>query len=300
MRDRHEHVIQYLQFLKYTLNWQVTIKQQVGFLKQLGEEMYLALYPFLNHLNSYCMEVKSHPKLFSRCLSMHEKLIAKCDCTTGISYGICHAGVGEFLIPVRHEADGLIAYLNVGCFSNLNPIHAYAHQRFLRQVTEGRVELVKRYNDLPDRIMFGKEEVAQAAGIIIHFLLNCYDHVKETNALLEAPTVSEQENAALSRIIPFIRQNYKQKISVGNLVEISHFSESYINHTFKKHMGVNVRTYINWLRIEEAKKMLKRPQWKIIDIAMELGFSSSEYFCKVFSRNMGISPSEFRLTHTDK
>ncbi len=48
------------------------------------------------------------------------------------------------------------------------------------------------------------------------------------------------------------------------------------------------------LKLEEAKRLLKTNDMTIDDIAFHLGFSNGNYFSKVFKKNCGISPSDFR------
>ena len=55
--------------------------------------------------------------------------------------------------------------------------------------------------------------------------------------------------------------------------------------------------YLSYLRIEAAGRLLReRPERSITKVALECGFSSSQYFAKVFRRQMGCSPRAYRLT----
>ena len=48
------------------------------------------------------------------------------------------------------------------------------------------------------------------------------------------------------------------------------------------------------LRIEHAKRLLRDPNYKILQIAQESGFHDTRYFAKIFKKNVGITPSEYR------
>ena len=54
------------------------------------------------------------------------------------------------------------------------------------------------------------------------------------------------------------------------------------------------------LRIEEAKRLLKDPEQKIADIAVKCGFSNSKYIDKIFKKQSGYTPTEFRLKNRNK
>jgi AraC-like DNA-binding protein len=67
-----------------------------------------------------------------------------------------------------------------------------------------------------------------------------------------------------------------------------------INRIFKKEMGLPVYQYVLTKKIETAKLMLQDTQLHINEIAMQLGFSDSQYFSNFFKKKTGISPSRFR------
>ena len=52
--------------------------------------------------------------------------------------------------------------------------------------------------------------------------------------------------------------------------------------------------YLNMVRIENAAKLLKMTDHKIIDIAYEVGFQNFSYFSNIFRRYKNVSPSEYR------
>jgi len=63
--------------------------------------------------------------------------------------------------------------------------------------------------------------------------------------------------------------------------------------------GCTPMEYLARLRIERAKTLLRESDAKIIGIAFECGFGSSQYFANVFRRAVGSSPTEYRRRHRD-
>ena len=53
--------------------------------------------------------------------------------------------------------------------------------------------------------------------------------------------------------------------------------------------------YLSRLRMERAKTLLRKTDSKVIDIAFECGFSSSQYFANTFKHATGMTPSEYRV-----
>jgi two-component system, response regulator YesN len=54
-------------------------------------------------------------------------------------------------------------------------------------------------------------------------------------------------------------------------------------------------SYLNRYRVQQAKKMLEEGKRCITDIALEVGFSNSGYFTRVFREEVGVSPREYLL-----
>ena len=94
--------------------------------------------------------------------------------------------------------------------------------------------------------------------------------------------------------IKYIKENYKQSISVPWLAERYGLSPKYFGALFKKIAGKSVSEFILDLRIYEAKEMLIRTDMTIEEISESIGFNNSFYFSKCFKAQIKISPSEFR------
>ncbi|MBB1283788.1 helix-turn-helix transcriptional regulator [Flavisolibacter sp. BT320] len=74
---------------------------------------------------------------------------------------------------------------------------------------------------------------------------------------------------------------------------ITAFSEKVKNYT-----GFSPLNYLINIRISEAIKLLKRPDVHITDIALDVGFYSSQHFATTFKKLTGYTPSEFRKKNT--
>lgn len=68
----------------------------------------------------------------------------------------------------------------------------------------------------------------------------------------------------------------------------------YLGQLFKKETGLSLNDYINKVRINKAKKLLKETGAMVYEIADQVGFSDSQYFSTVFKKIVGVSPKEYR------
>ena len=110
----------------------------------------------------------------------------------------------------------------------------------------------------------------------------------------------EQSAPAIRIVKRYIRENYKDDISLSSAANKANISSVYLSRLFKKEEGINFLDYLNQYRIEEAKKLLKDVQYNILDVADETGFKNTRYFSKIFKKNVGITPSEYRKRHLGK
>lgn len=99
---------------------------------------------------------------------------------------------------------------------------------------------------------------------------------------------------AMKKILGYIYQNYNKKIRLEDVSESVNLTPQYLCKFFKKITGTNIVDYINHYRIETAITLLKVSNLRITDIALECGFDNINYFNRVFKKQTGCTPTEFR------
>lgn len=101
----------------------------------------------------------------------------------------------------------------------------------------------------------------------------------------------------ITRIVQYINENYSQINDIGQIAQQFFVSKYHLCRFFKKNLGIPLITYLNTIKIREACRMIKSSNDSLTQIAMQCGFNSSSYFCKVFKNERGISPTEYRKKH---
>ena len=96
------------------------------------------------------------------------------------------------------------------------------------------------------------------------------------------------------RVIGYIRENYALDISSKDVAKALFYTQSYFCRSFKENFNVSFSEYLNMHRILVAKEMLSDKSKKVYDISAACGFSSPEYFARVFKKSVGLSPIEYR------
>lgn len=103
------------------------------------------------------------------------------------------------------------------------------------------------------------------------------------------------DNYKLFSAVEYININYYKKITPEYLSQISGYSPSHLRRLFVKNYGVPPMEYILNKKIDMAKEMLlDAPEKTMAEIAELVGFCSASYLCKIFKKQTGISPAEYK------
>jgi len=107
--------------------------------------------------------------------------------------------------------------------------------------------------------------------------------------------VNDSKNATImQRSISFINENYKNNLTLDTLANLVHLNSSYFSSLFKKETGFSFSSYLNKVRIEKSKLLLKNYDESILNIALEVGFEDQSYFTKVFKAVTKMTPKEYQ------
>lgn len=117
--------------------------------------------------------------------------------------------------------------------------------------------------------------------------------------LLNLVERQEAKDAVVS-IKKYIMRNYADPLNVTELAQKYGLNVSYLSTLFKERTGINLTAYIEGTRMEKAKVLLKDKEWSVTEVAMHTGYSSSNYFSKVFKKYTGVTPKEFKETERKK
>ena len=96
------------------------------------------------------------------------------------------------------------------------------------------------------------------------------------------------------RIMEYVKSNYSRKITLEELAAYVYLSPSHISSLFRKETGQTISAYINHVRIEKSKFLLRQAGIPLADIAVLCGFEDQSYFTRVFKKYTGISPRQYR------
>lgn len=133
-------------------------------------------------------------------------------------------------------------------------------------------------------------------------LLHCFHSrdfihwVDEFGVKLEEMRQSRISSATVAeKATEYICRHYSENLSLSDIAEYCSISATYLSRIFPQELGKGVQEYLIDRRIKEAKKLLMETNKKIYEIAAGVGYPDPVYFNKVFKRNTGMTPKEYRM-----
>lgn len=292
--NNHIEFINYLNFLQQHFNLTITIKMQKSWVDFQTKELQMALIPFMLHNNPYCSLIKSNKSLLRKCCSMGKYIEKKCIKDRAPFYGYCHACAGEFIMPVFAGGNELIGIMSAGNFQSNNPKSIRRIDKMNASGTFENGYILECYNKLPQTPPLSIDMLEKALGIAVKYLADLYSGPVTGNFTHSYDEFHTNENGILGKVLDIISKHSEQALSVPELASKCNCSVSFLNHLFKSSTGTNIRSYINWVRIEKARSLLKGQSLSISEIASLVGFNDPDYFSKIFTALTGQTPSAFR------
>jgi two-component system response regulator YesN len=95
----------------------------------------------------------------------------------------------------------------------------------------------------------------------------------------------------------YIQKNFVNPLTLECVAKQIHLNASYFSTAFKKETGKNFSEYLSTCRINEAKRLLRESNLNISQICSAVGYADIKHFSRLFTKTVGIKPSEYRALH---
>lgn len=156
-------------------------------------------------------------------------------------------------------------------------------EQYKRHESSGSSSKLKRFKNI---------DLANDIEELEHIMSQFIDELKAMT-----PQVDHQQSMLLQQIYEYVHHNYANEISLTEMANHLHMNYSYLSSYFKQRTGENLTTYINRVRIDQAKHLLSNLDYSVSEVSRMTGFSEHNYFSKVFKKMTGLTPLEYR-NHT--
>lgn len=120
---------------------------------------------------------------------------------------------------------------------------------------------------------------------------------EEKEEPLQMPAVA-QTDASSAQIVEIMMKNIREDCSrhytLSEMAQECHLTETYFSGLFKKIAGRSPLSYITQVRVEKAKELMLSTDYKLVQIAVAVGYEDYQYFTKVFKKAAGETPGEYK------
>lgn len=102
------------------------------------------------------------------------------------------------------------------------------------------------------------------------------------------------KNRSLKSVLEYMNSHFTKPISFQKICEDNCINPSYLSQLFKKELGITFTSYLTQLRMERAKELLLTTTMRITEISDALGYDNYFNFAKLFKKETGYTPKQFR------
>ncbi len=237
--------------------------------------------------NGFCALMSKDNQSCAACMRMQQQV---CDGVNGMPCTLrCQFGLNESAVGVKIGKE-IIAYLQTGqvFFKAPKPeqTHRVPDQIKALGLNVNRREAVQKYCETPV-VQPGEY---QATIRLLQFFADQLG-VLANQILLQQ---KDSEPAQITRARQYIEANSQEDLSLAIVAKQAGMNSNYFCKMFRKVTGVHFTRYVSCVRVEKAKNLLPNLNYRVSEIAFEVGFQSLTHFNRLFKIIAGQSPTEYR------
>lgn len=178
------------------------------------------------------------------------------------------------------------------------------HKKMLSKIMQEGMSIYEPPYDIPntvymkkrDEYPFGADQMIKISlEAFLITLVRDFSQDEKSSEAYASGAVAYAEN-----VHKYITEHYTEKIYLENLCFIFGTNKTTLCRQFKESYGQTVVEYIHYLRIKSAKQLLRDKNMSVTEISEKLGFDSVHYFCRLFKKATGFSPTDYEKSIKSK
>jgi signal transduction histidine kinase/AraC-like DNA-binding protein len=129
-------------------------------------------------------------------------------------------------------------------------------------------------------------------------LFSAEETLSRVEAALRVDRGSPRETREIVRqAMVYLHEHYAEPLTRQDVADHVNLSARHLDRCFCEQTGITPMTYLNRFRLRQARRLLQNSALNIGDIALAVGFADSAYFSRVFRKDTGMSPTDYRRMH---
>lgn len=142
-------------------------------------------------------------------------------------------------------------------------------------------------------------ESADLSGEVLDNMYKCEEIVqfliKKIGTIIdEIPAFNQKQENLIAQVQDYVRNNFFQEIYLEQIADMHNISAIYLSRVFKETTGISFVDFLTEIRIGFAKGLLEDTHVSIQEVAYQTGYTDHHYFHRVFKKQTGITPNEYR------
>lgn len=210
----------------------------------------------------------------------------------------CHAGVWEVIYPMWDGA-GFIGTMNVGCFRKTGEGPALVEEAASRPKPRARSAAPSRLQQ-EHRLLRELDPVTDAhlPALVETFAQGLIREVSRLHGGMQTSAAQKDSRRRRTRAIDlFFRTHHAPDAQLADLAAFLHLSTARTSQILRQELNTTFPALIRRTRLQEARRLLTVSELPIGKIAELAGFADRNYFCRVFTIELQMTPSEYRKRH---
>jgi YesN/AraC family two-component response regulator len=115
-----------------------------------------------------------------------------------------------------------------------------------------------------------------------------------SSALERKHKISLEAQRLVRKAMTYLHEHYAERVTRHAIAQYVNLTEDHLTYCFRQELGMTPIEYLQRYRINQAKRLLRQGERTVSEIALDVGFSDSGYFSRIFKRIVGVSPESFR------
>lgn len=125
-----------------------------------------------------------------------------------------------------------------------------------------------------------------------NWLINSIRSIIDIRTMYELPKNNEE---IIDEMKIYMREHLAENINLSVIAERVYLNPYYLSQLFKDKTGETYIQYLTQLRMNRAKELLEKTNLKIYEISEKVGYGDSSYFSRVFEKEVGCKPKDYRI-----
>ena len=212
------------------------------------------------------------------CMESDAELLRRCKETKTHQMHVCHAGLTDVAVPIMHEGNimGYVIFGQIRTDCDFSHVEEYVASLGLDSVKMGLL-----YSRIPVFESGKIESILNIATVLAK-------HIMLENML------RPDYDKVLESAVNYIANNLDGSLSVNLIARNTNSSKTVLYQRFRQAFDCTVSEYVNRRRVERSAELLRTTDLSVEEIAQRTGFSGTSYYCKIFKKQMGLSPFRYR------